>query len=84
MVTVSNYQKMKFSHQNYGELRLWPIAAWAVCAREVGALCPNSSREQLPQLPIMKWPVGRHGCVVKEGGCQGSGKGCGDAALQLG
>eukprot|EP00873_Tetraselmis_striata_P045668 jgi/Tetstr1/465932/TSEL_010546.t1 len=37
-VTVDTYQKIKFHHQNYGEIRLWPLAAWAVCARQERSL----------------------------------------------
>jgi hypothetical protein len=37
-VTVETYQKIKFHHQSYGELRLWPLAAWAVCARQERSL----------------------------------------------
>ena len=37
MVTAANYKQIKFHHQNYGELRLWSLSCWAVCARVVRA-----------------------------------------------
>eukprot|EP00192_Tetraselmis_astigmatica_P003606 CAMPEP_0117667544 /NCGR_PEP_ID=MMETSP0804-20121206/11031_1 /TAXON_ID=1074897 /ORGANISM="Tetraselmis astigmatica, Strain CCMP880" /LENGTH=548 /DNA_ID=CAMNT_0005475293 /DNA_START=274 /DNA_END=1921 /DNA_ORIENTATION=- len=67
MVTASNYKDIKFHHQHYGELKLWPIAAWAVCAREERSLseveaqpelCLETIREELYQYAtFIEWSL---------------------------
>mmetsp|Transcript_23789 Transcript_23789/g.56703 ORF Transcript_23789/g.56703 Transcript_23789/m.56703 type:complete len:574 (+) Transcript_23789:290-2011(+) len=33
-VTASNYRSLTFHHEDYGEVNLWMLAQWAVCARQ--------------------------------------------------